>query len=102
MDNSEVLGHLLKIESEAAILVNEAQAEADKRIAESEKLNKASYENHCRAKSEKLEKELSELIKLAQKNYRDELESYKEKKSAASIDFKNFSLLLDKFIMEET
>ncbi|MDR2259009.1 MAG: hypothetical protein LBE14_07665, partial [Treponema sp.] len=40
----ELLTHLLKIEAEAAALVNEAQAEADRRAGEGEKTNRARYE----------------------------------------------------------
>jgi vacuolar-type H+-ATPase subunit H len=44
MDDEDIVGHLLKIESEAAALVLDAQAEADRRLAEAEKRSRAAYE----------------------------------------------------------
>ena len=51
MDNTEVLGHLLKIESEAAVLVNEAQAEADKRVTEAEKILRSGFDERFSAEN---------------------------------------------------
>jgi vacuolar-type H+-ATPase subunit H len=56
MDNNEVLDHLLKIEAEAAALVDEAQAEADTRITEAEKQNRAAYDKRFIEENQRLEK----------------------------------------------
>ena len=102
MDNSEVLGHLFIIESEAALLVNEAQEEADRRIMEAEKSHRAAYEERCRNENEKLEIEFTKLTEQSQRQYLEELESYEEKLSSAGADSGKFSALLSRLIAEET
>jgi vacuolar-type H+-ATPase subunit H len=101
MDNTEVLGHLLKIESEAALLVDEAQAEADKRIAEAERQNRAAYDERYRMEFERLENELLKSKELARQHYREELDAYIEKISSVNADTGRFSILLDKYISED-
>jgi vacuolar-type H+-ATPase subunit H len=101
MDNNEVLGHLLKIESEAAKLVNEAQAEADRRIKEAEKYNRAVYEEQYRRECERLECEFNKSKELAREQYRKELELYKEEISSIHVDIDGFSALLDKIVIGE-
>ena len=102
MDNNEVLDHLLKIESEAAALVNSAQAEADRRVTVAEKEKRAVYDEHYRMEIERLEGEFQKLKKLTQQQYQEELEAYKQKISSAGVDMDRFSVLLDKFVAEET
>ena len=102
MDNSAVLDHLYKIESEAALLVSEAQAEADRRVAEAGKLHRAAYEDRCRIESKKLETELSELNEQAQRHFREEMEAYREAISSVAVDTGSFSVLLDRLIAGET
>jgi phage host-nuclease inhibitor protein Gam len=99
MDNNEVLGHLLKIESEAAKLVIEAQAEADRRITEAEKHNRAVYEEQYRRECERLECELNKSKELVREQYRKELEFYKEEISSIHVDIDRFSALLDKLVI---
>ena len=101
MDNNDVLGHLLKIESEAAALVSDAQAEADRRVAEAEKINRAAYDERYRAENDRLESEFEKSKELTQQQYREELEAYKQKISSVYVDVDRFSVLLDKFIKEE-
>ena len=102
MDNDEVLGHLIKIESEAAALVNDAQAEADRRVLEAEKHNHAAYEDRYRGESKRLEDEFQALREKVQQRYQAELEAYTEKVFSVSVDVNRFSALLDRFITEAT
>jgi len=101
MDNNEVLDHLLKIESEAAALVNDAQAEADKRIMEAEKQNRAAYDKRFCEENERLEKEFLQTKELARQEYLKELETYKEKISSVPINNERFSDLLDSLVLGE-
>jgi vacuolar-type H+-ATPase subunit H len=101
MDNTEVLDHLLKIESEAAALVNEAQAEADRRVAEAEKQNRTVYDERFRGESEKLEREFLKSKEQARQHYREELEAYKNTLSSVTVNNELFFSLLDKFLVEE-
>jgi F0F1-type ATP synthase membrane subunit b/b' len=102
MGNNEVLDHLLVIESEAAALVDDAQAEANKRLMESEKQNRIAYEERYRKKSENLEAELQKTKDQAQQRYQKELEAYKEEISRVNLDSNSFSALLDTLIAGET
>jgi len=101
MDNNEVLDHLLKIESEAAALVNDAQAEADKRITEAEKQNRAAYDRRFLEENERLEKGFLQSKELARQQYRKELETYNEKISSARVNNDSFSALLDSLVLGE-
>ena len=101
MDTTEVLGHLLKIESEAAALVDEAQAEADRRVAEADRQNRAVYDERYRSESERLEREFLNSRETARQRYREELEAYKNAISSVTVNTELFSSLLDTFLAEE-
>jgi len=101
MDNDEVLGHLLKIESEAAALVNDAQAEADRRVLEAEKQNHAAYEERYRNEGERLENEFQASKEKIRRQYQTELESYSNKITSLHVDVNRFSALLDRLVTEE-
>ena len=101
MDNDEVLGHLLQIESEAAALVNDAQTEADRRIAEAEKQNRASYEEHYQTELKRLENEFQKYKEQIRRQYHEEIDAYREKISSINVDTKTFSALLDRLIEGE-
>jgi vacuolar-type H+-ATPase subunit H len=102
MDNNEVLGNLLKIESEAGALVDDAQAEADKRILSAEKQNHAVYEERYAAGGEKLEREFRESQEKVRQQYQTELESYRNTIAGINPDTGRFSALLNNLIAEET
>jgi len=101
MHNDEVLGHLLEIESEAAALVDDAQAEADRRITEAEKQNRSAYDERYREKNKMLERELLKTKESALQQYRQELETYKEKIAVIDINMDRFSAQLNSFIEGE-
>jgi regulator of protease activity HflC (stomatin/prohibitin superfamily) len=101
MDNNEVLGHLLQIEGEAAVLVNEAQAEADRRVAEAEKQSRAFYDERYHKESERLEAKFQETKKLTSQKYQDELDAYKEKISFMPFDTEQFCSLLGRLVLGE-
>jgi F0F1-type ATP synthase membrane subunit b/b' len=101
MDNDEVLGHLLKIESEAATLVNDAQTEADRRIAEAEKQNRASYEERYQTELERLENEFQKYKEQIRRQYLEEIDAYRKKISSVDVDAGAFSALMDRLFAEE-
>jgi vacuolar-type H+-ATPase subunit H len=101
MDNNEVLDHLLKIEQEAAALVNDAQAEADKRITEAEKHNRGDYDERLREENVILENGFLQSKELARGRYQEELEAYKAKISSVNVNNDRFSALLDSLILGE-
>ena len=102
MDNNEVLDHLLKIESKAAALVKDAQAEADRRIAEAEKQNREIYEERYQDELKKLESEFQKYKEQLRQQYQKEINAYREKISLINVDTNAFSVLLDRLIAEET
>jgi vacuolar-type H+-ATPase subunit H len=101
MDNKEVIDHLLKIESEAAALVDDAQAEADNRIMEAEKQNRAAFDKRFLEENQRLEKEFLQSKELARQQYKKELETYREKISSVHVNNDRFSDLLDSLVLGE-
>jgi F0F1-type ATP synthase membrane subunit b/b' len=98
MDNDEILGHLLKIESEAIALVHDAQAEADRRVLEAEKLNHAAYDERYAAENEKLENEFRQLQEEVRRQYQAELDAYRQELSSVNVDTDRFADLLDTLV----
>jgi vacuolar-type H+-ATPase subunit H len=101
MDNDKALEHLLKIEAKAAALVNDAQAEADRRIAENEKKNRELYEQRfsieAQAKETALRKEKDRL----KKQYQKELDDYRQEISGIKTDVDRFSTLFSEIYSGE-
>ena len=101
MEKNDVLSHLLKTESEAAALVIDAQAEADRRVEEAEKQNRVYHEEQYQKELIKLENNFQKFKEQTRRLYLEELDTYKEKISSANVDTNAFSSLLDKFITGE-
>jgi len=97
MDN-DVLDYLLKIESEAAALVDDAKAEAENKIIDAEKKNRILYEETYRKEAEKLETEINKLKKNLKKQYKKELEKHIENISAVNVNTEKFSALLSSLV----
>jgi regulator of protease activity HflC (stomatin/prohibitin superfamily) len=91
----ELLGHLLKIEAEAAALVDDAQAEADRRVAEGERQNRARYEEGYSREASALEAEYTKEIAAVRENYRKELDAYRDGLAAIKTDIESFSALMN-------
>ncbi|MDR2048620.1 MAG: hypothetical protein LBP69_04125 [Treponema sp.] len=96
--SGDVLRHLLEIESQAAALVDSAQAEADKRIKASEERNRERYEEEYRRRVEQLEAEYREKIGVAKAEYRTKLDAYRKKLDAMTLYFTDFSCLAEKLL----
>jgi hypothetical protein len=91
----ELLGHLLKIEAEAAALVDAAQAEADRRVAEGERQNRARYEERYGQEAAALEAEHAEEIAVVMENYKGELDACRNGLAAVKTDMESFSALIN-------
>jgi hypothetical protein len=98
MDDQVVLGHLLQIESEAAALVNDSQAEADRRTAEGEEQNRAVFEKRYGDESAGLEAEYQKEITKVKDQYQKELETYREKLNTRNSDTGRFSALMEELL----
>jgi F0F1-type ATP synthase membrane subunit b/b' len=101
MDNDKALEHLLQIETKAAALVDDAQAEADRRIAENEKGNRELYEERFKVEAEARETALRKEKDRLRKQYQKELDDYRKEISGINADFGNFSALFSKFYAGE-
>ena len=100
MDDHEVLQHLLNLENEAAALVNDAQAEADRRVAEGEKQNRAHYDEIYSMEVAALEADYSQKISLVKENYRKQVEEYLESVKSVRLDKTAFSSLAEKLLFD--
>ncbi|MDR2144353.1 MAG: hypothetical protein LBP29_08295 [Treponema sp.] len=97
-DSGDVLRHLLEIETQAAAMVDDAQAEADKRIKASEEQNRERYEEEYRRRVEHLEAEYREKIGIAKAEYQAKLDAYRENLDAMTLYFNDFSCLAEKLL----
>jgi vacuolar-type H+-ATPase subunit H len=101
MDNDRALEHLLKIESDAAALVSDAQAEADRRVQESEKKNREAFEQQYKTEAEMRDNALRGEREKIKKQYQKELEDYRQEISGISSDIQAFSALLSEYYLKE-
>jgi hypothetical protein len=97
-EQGSVLRHLLEIESKAAVLVDDAQAEADKRIKEAEERNRAGYEENYRLLVEKLDGEYRERIAGVKAGYNADLETYRSSLDATLLHQTEFSALAERLL----
>ena len=84
MENNSELGiinHLLSIEKDASSLINDAQIESEKRVAEARNKYNAEYKDRY-----------EKTVKALEENYQKELEQIKEKNTKA------FNEVLDKVL----
>jgi F0F1-type ATP synthase membrane subunit b/b' len=97
-DNGEpdVLQHLLQVESQASGLVDEAQAEADRRVAESEKENRARYDERYSREAAKLNGAYETAVLAVKEDYTRQLDAYRESLSAMPVDRAAFSALAER------
>ena len=95
MENENTLDHLLQIEAKAAALVNDAQAEADRRIHESEEKNRAAYEERYKAEAQVLEASLKKEKEKIKSEYQKALDEYRAEISGIKVSVDNFCALLN-------
>lgn len=95
MDDHEILQHLLGLESEAAALVTDAQAEADRRVAEGEKRNRALHEETYAREVEALEADYMQNLASIKENYQKQLDEYRDGLRKAALNTAAFSSLAE-------
>ncbi|MDR2079315.1 MAG: hypothetical protein LBP74_06325 [Treponema sp.] len=91
----DVLNHLLKVESQASALVDEAQAEADRRVAENEKTSRARYDERYSLEAAKLNGEYEKAVLAVKEDYKRQLEVYRESLAAMPVHAAAFSRVAD-------
>ena len=98
MDDNDVLQHLLDLENQAAGLVDDAQAEADRRVSEGEKQNRARFDEIYAKEVDALESRYGRNLADIRENYRQQLETYRESLKAQTLDREAFFSLAEKFM----
>ncbi|MDR2178432.1 MAG: hypothetical protein LBP20_10400 [Treponema sp.] len=96
-----ILGHLLRIEADAASLVDDAQAEADRRVAESEKQNRSRYDEVYAREAAELDRAFEEEITRIRADYQNQLEAYRKSLDAIPVDQRCFSALMDELLTRD-
>jgi len=99
MDDHEILQHLLSLENEAAALVDDAQAEADRRVSEGEKLNRSRYDETYAREVETLEVAYVQKITAVKEGYRKLLEEYGNNLKAMALNLEAFSSLAEALLL---
>ena len=98
MDDREILEHLLNLESKAAALVSDAQVEADKRVSEGEKQNRARFDRVYAGEVEALEASFNKNIELTRDDYQKQLETYHESLKTMPLNTEAFFSLAEKLL----
>lgn len=93
MEDSDILRHLLDIEARAAALVDEAQAEADRRIRAGEEENRLFYEEQYQNLAEELDADYRAAMEAARAEYRRSLDEYRAGLDALALDHGAFEAL---------
>lgn len=93
-----LLEHLLSVEGEAAVLVDDAQAEVDHRVGEAERKNRARYEERHNQAVEALEVTYHREIEGVKAYYKEELDDYRKSLDQIHIDRGRFSALLSELL----
>jgi ABC-type phosphate transport system auxiliary subunit len=98
--NGDVLRRLLKVESEAAILVDDAQAEADRRVAEGEKEGRARYDERRRQETARLDSDFAAAIQAGKEAYQRQLDAYRKSLDALPVRKDAFFALVERLFFE--
>jgi vacuolar-type H+-ATPase subunit H len=93
-----ILAHLLKIEADAAAMVDDAQAEADRRVAEAEKQNRALYDGEYGRQAGELDRAFTEELSRIRADYQAQLDAYRKSLDSIPVDQERFSALMDKLL----
>jgi hypothetical protein len=96
-----LLRHLLDLETQAAALVDDAQAEADRRIAEGEKQSRSRYDEAYAAEVAALEAAYTGEIAAVKGEYARQLDTYREGLRAMPANRGAFSVLAERFFLGE-
>jgi hypothetical protein len=98
----DVLRHLLDIEADAQSLVDDAQAEADRRTAEMEKQNRARYEERYTREAALLDSRYESELGAIKDEYNKQLDEYRLNLDDHKPDYAEFCRLLDGFMEKDS
>jgi len=92
-----VLDILLKVEAEAAALVNDAQIEADRRIHDNEEKNRVFFDEQIKKEIQKQEVILNSEKEKINSAYENALKNYRDEIKNINADEDRFCVLLNKY-----
>jgi hypothetical protein len=95
MEEQKLLQHLLDIEAKAASLVEEAQALADKRVAEGDAALRKDYDARYAGEAALLEKARLSSLARTRAEYEEQLSLFQKELDAAVPDRGGFNSLLE-------
>jgi regulator of protease activity HflC (stomatin/prohibitin superfamily) len=101
MDEQTILRHLLEVEKSASALVDDAQAEADRRVAENEKDCRARYDAGYAREIAALEDRRSREMTAVKAEYDREMAAYRESLDALPLKRDVFFLLAETAMARE-
>ncbi len=97
MNETDVIGHLIQIESEAANMLLDAQAEVDRRITEAKVKAENSYKEKYENLMQNLETEYEEKKLQIDTDCNSLFEEYKQKITSINQDKRTFNQKLDSY-----
>jgi len=98
MDDQDVLQHLLAVEFAAAALVDDAQQEADRRLAESGKKVRQAHDEQYGSRVTVLETEYQRHVADTEAGYRQTLDLYRRTQDDLTVDGESFARLFGRFL----
>jgi vacuolar-type H+-ATPase subunit H len=101
MDDRDIIHHLLAVESEAASLASDAEAEADRRVAERERAARSVYDATYSARAAELEEDARSEAEAVLNEYRQDLEAYRASLEKAPTDGGAFTRLVENLFFGE-
>jgi vacuolar-type H+-ATPase subunit H len=101
MDEQDVLRHLLELEAEASTLVNDAQAEADRRLAEGENQNRRLYDEQYNRETGRLEARYGEKIAGVKEEYKKQLDFYRTGLDSLPVNTEAFVRVVEGFLEKD-
>jgi regulator of protease activity HflC (stomatin/prohibitin superfamily) len=96
----DVLRRLLQVESEAAVLVDDAQAEADRRVAEGEKESRSRYEGRYSQEAARLDGDYAKTVQAIKEDYQKQLDAYRESLNDMPVRKDAFFALAERLFFE--
>jgi selenocysteine lyase/cysteine desulfurase len=98
LPEQDVLRHLLELESQASALVDDAQAEADRRVSENEKENRARYDEQYGREAAELNGNYEKQVQAVKEEYQRQLEAYRDSITALPVHGDAFAALAESLL----
>jgi vacuolar-type H+-ATPase subunit H len=97
----ELLQHLLEVEDRAAVLVEDAQTEADRRIAEHENQSRTEYNEAYARDAAELQERYQQEYEAIKAEYQNRLDEYRKSLEAMPVHSDDFSKLVTSLLYGE-